>query len=395
MASRFRDRVGGDWIYLREAFGRRIAFLFAWAAFWIVRPGNIGAMCVTFGEYAGEFLGIAWSQTANGQVFLGMAAFAALTFVNLRGLRAGAGTLRFLTLAKIVGISGLVLVAFAGSPAESQATVEVVSQPAGSSSNLLVAMMFIMFAFGGWNDVAFVTGEIRDPEKNVLRALFAGILIVTALYVALNAGFLWTLGLGGVQQSTTVATDAVAVRLASWGWAGSLAGKITSLLVCVSCLGAINAMLITSPRIFFAAIEDWPACSKRISRLGPHGEMRLSLAATSAVTLLLLFASTLYSSAFEVIVAVTAPWFWLFLALVPAAMIVLRLRRGKHQGYVAPLFPVPPLILIAMCLYLTWATVSYISVRGFWYPAGGMVLLMLIGGAIATQLKSPKPDIRS
>ncbi len=399
MADRFRGRVGGDWVYLREAFGPRLAFLFAWAAFWVIRPGNTAAMCVAFGEYGGQLTGIDWFQTHHGEICLGIGGLVALMLVNLRGLQTGAGTLRMLTLLKVVGIAGLILVLFAGStgpqaPATASEIAGVattadatVDPPAATEANWLVALMFIMFAFGGWNDVAFVTGEIRNPEKNVLRGLLLGILTVTLLFVGLNAGFIWTLGLDGVQQSTTVATDAIAVRLENWNWASAVAGKITSLLVCISCLGAINAMLITSPRIFFAAVEDWPSLSARLSQMGRAGEMRFSLLATCAVTGLLLLVSFWISEAFDAVVTVTAPWFWVFLALVPAALIVLRMRQGPGSNWRAPLYPLPPLILLVMCLYLAWTSVMHIISLQLWLQSGGMLVLMLAGAAIATRLK--------
>ena len=396
LASRFRNVVGGDWVYLRNAFGSRTAFLFAWSAFWVIRPGNIGAMSLTFARYAGKLIENENLQSGLGIILLAAAAVFVLAAVNFWGLRAGSGLLNFLTLMKVVGIAGIIAILFSGSPAP---IVEADSELVGGTTDwlsCLSAMVFVMYAFGGWNDVAFVTGEIRNPEKNVFRALMMGTLTVALLYVLLNAGFFWSLGYEAAAKSETVATDAVALRLTDWGWAGTVAGKLTSLLVCISCLGAVNAMLITSPRIFFAAMQDWPR-TKQFGGMGTAGGMRLSLIGTCLVTMLLLGLATWYNDAFEVVLIVTAPWFWLFLGLVPIALIVIRFRDrispAEPDGYRAALYPLPALVLILMCGAMCVSAVKYLIFREFYVPALIVCGIMLTGLAISLTLKnSSKKD---
>jgi len=388
LASRFRNVVGGDWVYLRSAFGPRTAFLFAWAAFWVIRPGNIGAMSLTFARYAGKLMGNEYFQSGTGIVLLGMAAVFALAIVNLWGLRAGSGLLNVLTLVKVAGITGIVAILFSGAPAP--VAGPEIAVPPGSASWLL-AMVMVMYAYGGWNDVAFVTGEIRNPEKNVLRALVLGTLTVSVLYVLLNAGFVWSLGYERAAASSTVATDAIALRMAGWGWAGTVAGQLTSLLVCVSCLGAVNAMLITSPRIFFAAMQDWPLVTNRMRSNGGNFEMRISLVGTCLVTMMLLGLAAWYRDAFEVVLIVTAPWFWLFLGLVPVALMVIRFRdrsgTSDPGGYRATLYPVPAIVLILMCGAMCVSAVQYLVAREFFVPAGILCGIMLAGLAVSMTLK--------
>lgn len=395
LASRFRHQVGGDWVYLREAFGPRVAFLFAWAAFWVIRPGNIGSMSLTFADYAGQLVDLNWLRTGLGKVLLADGAVLLLVAINWLGLRYGAGTLRLLTLVKVVGIVGIALIGFSGGSHDAGAGLG--SSPSAAtavtSSGLLLAMVMVMYAYGGWNDVSFVVGEIRHPQRNVLWALMGGTLLVTLLYVAINASFLSSLGLAGVQSSQTVATDSVANGLARWGWAGTIAGKCTSLLVCISCLGAVNAMLITSPRIFFAAIGDWPRFGNFLAGLGSGGKLRASLLATGGLTVFLLVLTAWQTNMFEAVTVVTAPWFWTFLALVPLALIVIRWRQPSSDGYRTTLYPLPPLILILVCCFMAWSAVNYISVKEYGWPAIAVVGLMLAGGLVSLAVPAGKGGV--
>lgn len=407
LAGRFGDRHGGDWVYLRSAFGPQTAFLFAWAAFWVIRPGNIGAMSLTFARYFGDLVGQPWLQQGFGLVLCGGLCIVALTLINLWGLRTGAGLLRLLTVVKVGGILGLIVLAFSGPagadlPAAMPATgVDggVGNAAAWSWMGLLGGMVLVMYAYGGWNDVAFVAAEIRRPEKNVFRALIGGTLLVTTLYVLLNAGFGWTLGMGRMQTAGTVATDAIGVRLEGWSLAARVAGPMTSLLVCISCLGAINAMLITSPRILFAALTDWPRFTGAAGRAGvpdDGGQQMVSaggvssgrlmswcLALTALVTSGLLLVSAYYADVFFAVMVVTAPCFWLFLGLIPLALIRLRHESGPAEGFRVPWYPLPAVVLAATCAAMVWAAVRFLIEQQFWYPAIAVGGLMAIGLGLA------------
>jgi basic amino acid/polyamine antiporter, APA family len=240
MAGRFRDQVGGDWAFLRGAFGKRLAFLFAWAAFWIVRPGNIAAMSLTFARYAGAMTGQSCLQAGPGATVCAVTCVLLLTAVNLGGLRTGTSLLRWLTTIKVVGIAAIALAGLAGpafNPPSSQELDSAVAVESADGETAIpnaaesgrrswqagtvavdwsafgLALVFVMYAYGGWNDVAFVSAEIRRPEVNVLRSLVLGTLAVTVLYVLLNAAFLRTLGFSGMTGADAVATSTVAARL--------------------------------------------------------------------------------------------------------------------------------------------------------------------------------------
>lgn len=419
MAGRFRDEVGGDWAYLRGVFGKRLAFLFAWSAFWIVRPGNIAAMSLTFARYAGDMTGDAGMKSGFGAMLCAVACVLLLALVNLGGFRTGTRLLRWLTVIKVAGIVAIALAGIAGPAFVSDKASQTVNATtltettdsgaaeAGRESStdgsrkmdwpaLGLALVFVMYAYGGWNDVAFVAAEIRHPEINVLRSLVLGTLAVTVLYVGLNAAFLRTLGFEGMTTSDAVATATVAARLPG-SQAGWWASQLTGLLVCVACLSAINAMLITSPRILFAAMVDWPEQARwlagglpavtpgRLGATSPATSRLMSgcLIATALVTALLLWLAAARQDVFAAVVQVSAPFFWFFLGLVPAALVWLRIREGRPAGYRVPLYPLTPLLVMAACGWMTWSAASFAISQELWLPMGGVLALMAAGLAIA------------
>ena len=205
LTHRYPDRVGGDYVYLKQALGPTVSFLFAWSSFWVVRPGNIGAMAMVFAVYFSQInLGVGVAQPVWA-----IAAVTGLSVVNLIGLQSGKRIQNVLTIAKVAGICSIVFLAFV-SPAETPPDAAAISVgPTSASSNLWIAILFVMFTFGGWNDISFVAGEIRDPRRNLWRCLMLGIVIVTVVYSLFNFAILTGLGFTAMSQSSAVATDLV------------------------------------------------------------------------------------------------------------------------------------------------------------------------------------------
>ena len=218
-------REGGDYVYLTRAFGQTAGFLFAWAQFWIVRPGSIGALAYVFARYANEL----WPLGDEKQALVIYAAgsIVILSGINILGVREGKWTQNFLTAVKVVGLAGVVVagLCFAAPPA-------LVAAAAGpEKSDFRLALILVLFAYGGWNEMAYVGAEVRRPEKNILRALLLGTAAVTLLYVAVNLAFVHALGFSGTRHATAVAADVLELALGPWGrW-------LISLLVCISAPG--------------------------------------------------------------------------------------------------------------------------------------------------------------
>ncbi len=228
-------RSGGDYVYLTEAFGRKVGFLFAWAQFWIVRPGTLGITAFVFADYANQVFAL--PERFHPVLVYAVLAIVVLTGVNLLGVRAGKTTQNVLTVVKFVGLLAIVGVGLSVSPAKAAA---IATEP--PPLNLGFIMIFIFYAYSGWNEMAYVSAEVRDPRRNILRALLLGSLAVTAVYIAVNLAFVHALGIDGLRKSDAVAAEVVKLSI------GPSAGRLISLLICITALGGINGMIFTGAR---------------------------------------------------------------------------------------------------------------------------------------------------
>ncbi|HEX7449219.1 MAG TPA: amino acid permease [Pirellulales bacterium] len=347
---------GGDYVYLSRAYGRPVGFLFAWCELWMIRSGAIGSLAFVFADYFNEVLPLGRQASL---VYAG-GAVAVLTAVNMLGVTMGKWTQNLLTLAKVSGLLAVVGVGFLYStPATAAATEHEV--------NWGLAMIMILYAYGGWNDMAYVGAEVRDPERNIVRALLLGTLVVTLVYVLVNAAFVHALGIDGMRNPDR-AVAAEVVRLAG----GEAGARAVSLLVAVSALGAVNGMIFTGARVYYALGTE----HRLFSPLGVwNARFDTPLAAILiqggvALALVVTFAGNA-GGGFEQMVNVSFPPFWLFLLLVGAALFRLRWREPEmRRPFRTPGYPLTPLLFCAGAAFMLWASVSYAYARwsreGFW-----------------------------
>jgi amino acid transporter len=360
--------AGGTYVYLSEAFGRHAGFAFAWAEFWIVRPGNVGAIAFVMASYGQEIVAPASQHADYIKLGLAEAAIVTLAALNAIGLRSGTRTQNLLTAAKLIGLAVIVFVAFT-LPRTASGT-EIVAE---EWETILLSLILVMFAYGGWADVSFVAAEVREPERNISRALLLGALTVMAIYLAVNLGFLWVLGVGGLANSQAVAAKVMELR---FGAAGAIA---ISLLVVISCLGTINGMMFAGARVFYALGEHHPT----FCWLGVWDERKgvplRSLLVQTLVTVGLIAGFGLYRGGFKGLVIFTGPFYWGFIGLVGPALIVLRYRGTIVGGYRAPFFPILPLLLATSGAAMTWSAMQYVWMQrtsvalwavGAWWAVG-------------------------
>ena len=370
-------KEGGDYVYLTRAMGRRVGFLFAWCQLWIVRPGSIGAMAYAFAEYANNIWPRA-SGAAAGHVQVAYAAgsIVLLTAVNIIGVREGKWTQNILTTAKVLGLVAIVVIGFfLAVPAVPSAAPSVAPSDI-TLSDFGMAMILVLFAFGGWNEMAYVGAEVQNPRKNILRALLLGTVAVTVIYVLVNLAFVHALGLEGTRQSTAAA-DVLRLGLGPW------AGKTLSLLICISALGAVNGQIFTGSRIYyafgsehrlFAWLGRWNARS---------GTPIPSLLIQGAITLALAVWFGLGSHGFNSMVKFTTPGFWFFLSLVGVALIVLRRREPNvERPFRVPGYPATPILFSLSSLYMVYAGLDYAVRNGSW-EAFWSIAILLVGVAIS------------
>jgi len=235
---------GGDYVYQTRAYGRWEGYLFGWSQVVIIRPGDIALMAFVFGRY-GSTLWAPFGNERADKTLYAAGAIVVLTAINILGARKGKWTQNVLTVVKVAGLlavvgAGLFL---SGTPVAADAGPEPVVEAFGGVS---LALILVLWTFGGWNEMAYVAAEVKAPERSILRSLVIGTVAVTVLYVLANAAFLGALGYARTATSEAVAVDTVARALPG------VAARVVGILVCVSALGAANGLIFTGARISYA-----------------------------------------------------------------------------------------------------------------------------------------------
>lgn len=366
---------GGDYHFLSRSFGRVPSFLFAWSRMTVIQTGSIAMLAFLIGDYAARVAPIGpFSASVYGALTI-----VVLTGINMTGIRQGRSAQNFLTALIVLGLLALVVLGLK-SPMGSQAAVPTAGS--GSTGALGRAMIFVLLTYGGWNEVAYLSAEVRKARKNMVRVLLYGIGVVTLLYVAVNYVFLRTLGLTGAASSEAVALDTVN-RI--WGGA---AGFYVGLLVVFAVLSTMNAVIITGSRTNYAFGRDHGLFGF-LGRWNPKANTPVNALVFQAIIALALVAlGTGSKSGFTMMVEYTAPVFWLFFFLVGVSLFVLRRREGAVvRPFRVPLYPVTPLIFCSVCLYMLYSSLMYTG-------TGALVgIVVLLAGVPLFILKRPKPEM--
>ena len=341
---------GGDYHFLRRAYGRPVAFLFGWARFSVITTGSIALLAFVFGDYMQQAWPLPWLPAAWGPVAYAGAVIAILSLVNLRGLRSGAAAQNWLTLAEV---GGLLLIA--GAAALFADPGPAPAPPPGPPASFGMAMVFVLLTYGGWNEAAYISAEVRDGPRNMVRALTLSILLITTLYLLVTWACWKTLGMAGMAASETLAADVMRQTM------GSAGEKTISLLVAISALTSINATMIVGARSSYAMGLDW----QRLRRLGAwdgeRGTPAAAMLVQCAAALLLVGLGAAFGSGFKSMVEFTAPVFWLFFLLAGLSLFVLRRREpGLARPFRVPLFPLLPLLFCGVCAWMLWSSLSYV-----------------------------------
>ncbi|MBI1390354.1 MAG: amino acid permease [bacterium] len=351
-------RERGEYFYLRHAYGPWAGFLFAWARLAVIHTGNIAIMSSIAAEYAAQFIRFAGCETMYA-----LAAVAGFTAINLLGLKQSRLTQNLLTTLKVIGLTAIVLAAFT----LPMAPIEPAAPQPFSWGGFYLALIFVQFSFGGWSDSAFITAEMRDPGRNVIRALAVGVALVTAIYLGVNAALLWGLGVDGMAGSDAVAADLMGRAF------GETGRRAVSALVIVSALGAVNGMTLTGGRLFQALGRDHRVFSalrhEWTDRSTPYAALIAQGVIAGALTL---------SGRFEDLVSYTMAAFWVFMILVGISLFISRAKDpDRPRPYRTHGYPFTPIAFIASsCLFL-YSSLTYAGLYsgvGFGIVLSGLAL---------------------
>jgi APA family basic amino acid/polyamine antiporter len=331
-------RTGGIYAYLREAWGPRFAFLFGWAELILIRASALGGIAIVFGEYLLRSLGIDPSQHVLMARGLSAAAIAFAAGANIRGANVGALIVGVATWAKFGALSLLVIAAFALGGARG-ASLDHLTAASGTPlvlGSMGLALVSVLWAYDGWADLSFAAGEVKEPQRNLPRAIICGTLALIALYVLTNLAYVYVLPVEAIAGSPLVAADTM---LALFGRAGVV---LVSVFVMISSFSSLNGSMLASPRVFFAMAED-RLLFKAIANVHPRYHTPYVAILVAAV----LGMALVMSRSFERLTDTFVLAIWPFYALAVAA--IYRLRRTRPElprPYRATGYPIVPAIFI-------------------------------------------------
>ena len=369
--------AGGDYHYLRLAFGDKVSFLFAWARLTIIPTGSIALLGYVFGDYASQVVSIGpYSSAVYAAVMV-----VVLTAINIVGLKSGKWTQNLLTLLEVGGVVLIIVAGLLLSPAEAPAAAATTSTaPAVTQWGLV--LIFVMLTYGGWNEAAYVSAEVIGPRRTLPLALFWSLCIVTALYLLVNLAYLNGLGMSGMAGSSAVAADTMRALVGPQG-----AGWIST-LIAISALTSANATILTGARTNYAFGRDTPMFRALGVWNTGKGAPVNALLAQGAIALGLVLLGAVTRSGFATMVEYTAPVFWLFFVLTGIALFVLRRRMPDlPRRFKVPLYPLTPLVFCASSGYLLYASLVHTGIGalvGLGVLASGAVLLLFRGPSSAT-----------
>jgi basic amino acid/polyamine antiporter, APA family len=345
-------REGGDYVYLNKAYGNWAGFLFGWMITAVVRPADIVFLAWAFANYATAIWApeLGCSEIMLQKYYAG-AGILLLTSLHIIGVQQGKWAQNLLTVVKVLGIVLIILAVVFGSPA-----AVVKGEPSAGSGGGLpwsLALLFVLFSFGGWGDIAYVAGEVKNAQRNIVRTAVIGLAAVTLLYIGISLAFIHILGFEGVMNSKAVAADAITKAQPSWGVYGA---RVVSGLICISALGAVSCMIFTGARVSFALGKDY-RFFERLGKWNPKTQTPvLALLLQMILCFLYLGLFKTYSDAITFASCVLYAFFF----LTCLAVIVLRVHQPEvERPFKVPFYPITPLIFGGVCIFLANKTIMY------------------------------------
>jgi amino acid transporter len=364
MATAFPD-PGGDYHFLRKAYGIELGFLFAWSRFAVMHTGWIALMAFMFADYVTALVPLGHA----GATLFAMATILVLVLLNLRDVRLG-----FLTQAGLVSLVALGFASIVAASTLLWATqrlppaAAVPSSPAPSLADFSTALIYIFLAYGGWSDAATLSAEMRNGRRGMFIAIAGSLFLLILIYLALNWAFLLGLGLDAFAHAEAPAADLL-------GRAFGPAGKALIVgIVGIAAVASINSTLIVGARTTYAAARDLPRASRLGRWDGARGVPARAVIAEGAVAILLVGFGSFTESGFNAMVAYMTPVYWFFMILSITALMILRRRfPDVARPVVVPLYPAVPLAFLAVSIFMLWSSLLYV---GFGVLFGVSVLLV-------------------
>jgi APA family basic amino acid/polyamine antiporter len=342
-----RPVAGGGYVYLRDAYGRLPAFLYGWTLLLVIATGAIAAVAVTFASYTAALVGLG----PAARVPLAVGAIVVLSGINYIGVKPGAVTQNLLTVLKLGALTLLIVAALAAPVAPVAETLP----PTGDRSLGLAigaALVPVLFAFGGWQQTNFIAEELIRPERNLPRALLAGVVIVVAVYLLANLAYVKTLGISGLARSSAPAADAMSTLF------GASGRTLIATGIAISTFGFLNLVILVSPRVYRAMAKDglfFPS----LARLHPRYRTPTSAILFQCSWAILLTLTGRYGDLLDYVVFGD----WIFFGSTAATLLVFRSRERRGLGeqptrFRMPGYPAAPILFILAALYVVVGSIA-------------------------------------
>jgi len=360
--------AGGDYHFLNKAYGKNISFLYGWAKATVINTGSIALLAFVFGDYMTKVLPLG----AYSTVIWAITIIIVLTVVNLIGIHLSSGIQSVLTLFEVAGLVVIIAVGFGfiGSPLPSVEHAPAFSN-APSIGLLGLALVFVLLTFGGWNESAYISAEVKGGNKAIVSVIVFSIILITVIYLLVNWALIAGLGMEKLASSKAAPADLLAMAF------GPLGEKLLGLFVAVAALTSINATMIVGARTNYAIGDDWDGLRFMGRWESKRGSPTLALLVQSAICLALVGFGAFQADGFDAMVEFTAPVFWFFLFLIGIAVFILRAKdRGVKRDFSIPLYPITPLLFCASCAYLSYSSFAYAHSKGAVYIS---IYVMLLG----------------
>jgi len=357
------SQAGGIYIYLREAYGKFIAFLFGWTLFLVIETGTLATLAVAFStKYLPYFVNLSPLQ---GKV-VAMALILVLAMVNYTGVKKGAFVMNFFTSIKFVALIGVCVVVFIfakGNTGNFISSSSGAQPPAGVLGSFGVALVAALWAYKGWEISTYSAGEMKNPQKQLPLGLFLGTASVIFLYILANLAYLYVFPAAAMAKSDRIAADAMEAAI------GPIGASVIALIILTSITGTLNGHMLTAPRAFYAMAKDG-LFFKSVTKIHPK-----YLTPHVSIVVLAVWGSIISTSGtFEQLFTYVIFGYWIFMGLTVAGVIILRKKRPDlPRPYKTWGYPVTPILFILSAVFLT---VNSLIVT-FWNCFAGLGVIAL------------------
>lgn len=354
---------GGDFIYLRRAYGGWAGYLFGYSQLVIIRPGDIALMAFVFARYAVTI----YSPLKNMYIIYAVMVIIILNIINILGVKESKWTQNLLTMIKVIGLIVIVVI---GLLAPGRQHVDI--QSSFTFGGFELALILVLFTLGGWNEIAYIAAEVKRSERNIVRSLTIGTMLVAVLYILINLAYIHALGFYEMSISQAVAVDTVMKLFPG------IAGRLIAILICISSIAVINGLILTGSRISYALGKEHISFRKLGKWSGYFGTPLRAIIIQGILSLLIVT----FAGSFINTILYTAPVVWIFFTATGISLFVLRYKESNVlRPYKVTGYPIIPIVFCLSSFFMFCSSVSYAFINR---PAGLIILISVVIFGILT-----------